>query len=152
MSEAVADRNVPRGALIAAAALVAFSIAAAGVGRLTGVGAVRADRTAPEQATALRFEDRADGSIAVIEPDAGRLVGSIAPGQDGFVRTALRSLAFDRQRHSIGSEPVFLVRRWPNGQVTLDDPSTGRSVDLAAFGKSNMQLFANLMTTRGSNP
>jgi putative photosynthetic complex assembly protein len=149
MSESVANRNVPRGAILGAAALIAFAIASAGVSRLTGLGAVHADHIAPVQTTAFRFEDRADGGISVIAPENGAVVGVISAGVDGFVRTVLRSLAFDRRRHNVGPGPAFLITRWSDGHATLDDPATGRRVDLAAFGVANMHSFAKLMTLRG---
>lgn len=152
MSEAVADRNVPRGALIGAAALISFAILAAAVGRVTGFGAVRAGYSAPVSSVALQFKDRQDGGISVIAPESGEVVGVIEAGTDGFVRTALRSLAYDRQRRGVGSAPAFVIATWPNGQTTLDDPSTGRRVELAAFGVGNMQTFARLTTQRGDKP
>jgi putative photosynthetic complex assembly protein len=150
MSEAVADRNIPRGAIVGAAALIAFALAMASVGRLTGLGAVHTDYTTAAQTTAFRFEDRADGGISVIAPESGAVIGVVPAGTDGFVRTVLRSLAFDRQRHNVGSGPSFIITRWSDGHATIDDPTTGRRVDLAAFGLANMQTFANLMTMRGS--
>lgn len=152
MSEAVADRNVPRGALIGAAALISFAILAASVARLTDIGAVRGNYSAPLSAVALRFEDRPDGGISVIAPETGAVVGVVEAGTDGFVRTVLRSMAFDRQRRGVGSGPPFIVVKWPNGQSTLDDPSTGRRIDLAAFGADNMRSFAKLMKTQGERP
>ena len=92
MSAAVADRNVPRGALIGAAALICFAIAAAATGRATGIGAVRTDYSAPTHTVALRFEDRSDGGISVIAPETGAVVGTVEVGTDGFIRTVLRSM------------------------------------------------------------
>ena len=152
MNEAVADRNVPRGALIGAAALISFAILAAALGRVTGFGAVRSGYTEPLSSVALQFRDRPDGGISVVEPGTGSIVGVIEMGTDGFVRTVLRSLAFDRQRRGVGSGPPFIIARWPNGQSTLDDPSTGRRIELAAFGVANMRIFANLTTARGNQP
>jgi len=152
MSEAVADRNVPRGALIGAAALISFALVAAAVGRVTGVGTVRAGYSAPLHTVALRFEDRPDGGISVIAPETRSVVGSIEVGTDGFVRTVLRSMAFDRQRRGIDSGPPFVIAKWPNGHATLDDPATGRRVDLVAFGAANMQTFTKLMTAQGERP
>jgi putative photosynthetic complex assembly protein len=149
MSEAVADRTVPRGAILGAAALIIFAMVVASAGRLTGIGAVRADYAKSVQTTSFRFEDRPDGGISVIAPETGAVVGVVPAGTDGFVRTVLRSLAFDRKRHHAGSEPAFLITKWADGHSTLDDPVTGRRVDLAAFGAANMQTFANLLTMRG---
>jgi hypothetical protein len=70
-SHAEAEIMIPKGALRAAFALVAFALLAAGVGRITGLGTVRNDHVATVQSVALRFEDRADGGIAVVSPDSG---------------------------------------------------------------------------------
>lgn len=149
MGHVVAAQHVPRGALFGAAALIAFAIMAAAIGRHTGIGAVHPGYSAPVSSIALRFEDRPDGGISVIAPETGATVGVIEAGTDGFVRTVLRSMAFDRQRRGIGSGPAFVVVKWPSGQSTLDDPSTGRRVDLAAFGAANMQTFARLINAQG---
>ena len=61
-----------------AAALIGFSIVAASLGRLTGVGAVRADYGSTVQTTPFRFEDRTDGGISVIAPETSRRTTSSA--------------------------------------------------------------------------
>src|SRR5215831_16243803 len=152
MGAAVAERMVPRGAIFGAAALIGFSLVAASLGRLTGVGTVRTDYASKVQSMSFRFEDRADGGISVIAPETGATIGVVPAGTDGFVRTVLRSLAFDRQRHGVGSGPAFIIARWSDGHSTIDDPSTGRRVDLAAFGVANMQSFEHLVAMRGAKP
>ncbi|CCD96360.1 conserved hypothetical protein [Bradyrhizobium sp. ORS 375] len=140
------DIVIPKGALRAAFALVIFSLVAAGVGRWTGVGTVHTDHAAAVQTVALRFEDRPDGGISVVSPDSGKVVGIVEAGGDGFLRTVLRSMAFDRQRHAIGSGPAFTINRWADGRMSLDDPATGRRVDLGPFGDDNKRRFTELMT------
>jgi putative photosynthetic complex assembly protein len=152
MSEAIANRMVPRGAILGAAALIGFSLVAASVGRLTGVGAVRTEYVNTVQTASFRFEDRTDDGISVIAPETGATIGVVPAGTDGFVRTVLRSLAFDRQRHGVGAGPAFIIARWSDGHSTIDDPSTGRRVDLAAFGVANMQSFEHVMAMRGVKP
>jgi putative photosynthetic complex assembly protein len=152
MSEAAANRMVPQGAIIGAAALIAFSLLAAGVGRLTGMGAVHTDHLSAVRTLSFRFEDRTDGGIAVIAPETGATIGVVPAGTDGFVRTVLRSLAFDRQRHGVGAGPAFIVATWSDGRSTIDDPTTGRRVDLAAFGDANMKAFEHLVAMRGAKP
>lgn len=152
MSDIAVNRMVPPGAIIGAAALIAFSLVAAGVGRVTGVGAVRTDYVSTVKTIAFRFEDRADGGISVIAPETGAVIGVVPAGTDGFVRTVLRSLAFDRRRHGVGSGPAFVIATWSDGHSTIDDPTTGRRVDLAAFGDANMQAFEHLVTMRGVQP
>ncbi|CAL75525.1 conserved hypothetical protein [Bradyrhizobium sp. ORS 278] len=140
------DIVIPKGALRAAIALVLFSLVAAGVGRWTGVGAVHTDHVAAVQTVALRFVDRPDGGISVVAPDSGKVVGVVEAGGDGLLRTVLRSMAFDRQRHAIGSGPAFTINRWADGRMSLDDPSTGRRVDLGPFGNDSKRRFTELMT------
>jgi len=152
MGEIAADQNVPKGAILGAFALIAFALVSVSAARLTGMGTVHFDHANPVRSTSLRFEDRPDGGIAVIAPGSGVVLGVIEPGIDGFIRTVLRSLAFDRQRHHIGSGPAFTLNEWSDRHATLDDPSTGRSVDLVAFGKTNMQAFSNLMIMVGGKP
>jgi putative photosynthetic complex assembly protein len=152
MSEAVAVRMVPRGALLGAAALIGFSLVVASLGRLTGVGTVHTDYARTVQTMSFRFEDRTDGGISVIAPETGAAIGVVPAGVDGFVRTVLRSLAFDRQRHGVGAGPAFIIAKWADGHSTIDDPTTGRRVDLAAFGAANMQAFQHLVAMRGDKP
>ena len=152
MGAAVAERMVPRGAILGATALIGFSLVVASVGRLTGVGTVRTDYTRTMQTMSFRFEDRADGGISVIAPESGAILGVVPAGTDGFVRTVLRSLAFDRQRHGVGAGPAFVIARWSDGHSTIEDPATGRRVDLAAFGLANMQAFEHLVAMRGDEP
>ena len=152
MSGAVAERMVPRGAILGAAALIGFSLIVASAGRLTGVGTLRTDYARTEQSLSFRFEDRADGGISVIAPESGATIGVVPAGTDGFVRTVLRSLAFDRQRHGVGAGPAFVIARWSDGHSTIDDPATGRRVDLAAFGLANMRAFEHLVAMRGDKP
>ena len=148
MSEAVAGRMVPRGALLGAAALIGFSLVAASLGRFTGVGTTHVDYAGTVQTLSFRFEDRTDGGISVIAPETGATIGVVPSGTDGFVRTVLRSFAFDRQRHGIGAEPAFIIAKWADGHSTIDDPTTGKRVDLAAFGNINMQAFEHLIAMR----
>jgi putative photosynthetic complex assembly protein len=94
----------------------------------------------------LRFEDRTDGSIAVIDYQTKQQVDVII-GEAGFVRGALRTLAQERKRREISSEPPFELIARQDGRLTLADPSTGRMIDLESFGLINSQHFARLLRT-----
>jgi len=94
----------------------------------------------------LRFEDRTDGSIAVIDYQNKQQVDVIT-GEAGFVRGALRTLAQERKRREISSEPPFELIARQDGRLTLADPSTGRMIDLESFGAINSQHFARLLRT-----
>jgi putative photosynthetic complex assembly protein len=150
MSHSHAQQPFPRAVLIGAALLVALAIALAGMARTTGIGATRlVTASAVVASRDLRFADRPDGSIAVTEAASGQTIAIVAPGTNGFVRGAMRGLARERKRQDIGAVPPFRLAEWSDGRMTLEDPATGRVIDLAAFGAVNAEAFARLMSAKG---
>jgi putative photosynthetic complex assembly protein len=145
MSEAAHNLHVPKGALIAAAAVVLFTIAAAATTRLTGVGHSRMTPPATVESVDLNFEDSPDGAVLVYRTADRGLLRSLPPGESGFVRVVLHGLARERQLAGIGSQPPFLLARHVNGQYTLTDSATKKVIDLNAFGADNLRAFAQLM-------
>lgn len=151
MSESSFDRgNAPRGPLLAAAALVIIALLTVAAVRITGVGIVKVADAAAVSTRDFRFEDRPDGSIAVIDPADSRVVETVAPGTNGFLRSTLRGLARERKRQGIGAEPSFRLIGRADGRLTLEDPATGRRVDLESFGPTNAAVFAQLMLAKAS--
>lgn len=136
---------IPRGFLIAAAALVLVSMVLALFARLTDIGAVRAAQPPVRQSIELRFEDRAGGALAVVDAQSDRLLKIIEPGKDGFVRVAIRGLAFDRKARGAAMEPHFQLGRADDGSYWLRDQATGRALRLEAFGHSNAAAFAQFL-------
>jgi putative photosynthetic complex assembly protein len=67
-------------------------------------------------------------------------------GTNGFVRGVLRGLARERRLNDVGAQPPFQLTRWSDGRLSLDDPATGRRIDLVAFGPTNAGAFAQLLT------
>ena len=142
----------PRKVLIAAATLIVLTITLAASARWSGWGSSREPEAAANQSRELRFEDLADGSIAVYQAKDGRLVDTLAPGTNGFVRIVMRSLARERRINALGPQIPFRLVRWEDGRLSVDDPATGRHIDLGAFGAANTQSFARLMTAGGNSP
>jgi len=136
----------PRAPLIGAGALVAFSLVAAITGRMTGSHAIAVSETAVAVRD-LRFEDRADGAVVVSDADDDRTV-KVVTGQNGFLRGTLRGLARTRKSEGIGPAAPFRLAAWSDGRLTLDDPSTGRHVELEAFGPTNTAVFGRLLDLR----
>ncbi len=91
----------------------------------------------------LHFEDRPDGSIAVLEAPSRREVARFE-GEQGFARGVLRTLAHARQRRGIGPQDPFTLTGLANGRLTLADPATGERIDLESFGPTNRAVFARL--------
>lgn len=137
--------GIPRGPLIGALALVAFAIVVTTGSRLTEVGTLRSPEPAPVESRTLVFKDRHDGAVVVMDVSADQEVAVLPPGTNGFIRGTLRGLARERRMHDIGMSPPFLLTRSTDGRVTLQDPSTGRQIDLDAFGPTNAGAFAKLL-------
>jgi putative photosynthetic complex assembly protein len=147
----MADTAFPRGPLIAVGALLLTTLAAVGAARLDGA-TPRVQPDAPAVSLReLRFEDRPDGSIAVIDARDGQLVQRVE-GESGFVRGTLRGLARERQRMGHGpQQPFHLVQR-ADGRLTLIDPVSGARVDLESFGPTNAGHFARWVSPARSTP
>lgn len=104
---------------------------------------VREPDASPVQVLQLRFEDRQDGSIAVIDYKTGKQIDSVQ-GEAGFVRGTLRGLAQERIRRGLDSGPPFELIYRADGRLTLTDTATGRMVDLESFGPTNAGTFFKL--------
>jgi putative photosynthetic complex assembly protein len=150
MSAAIHEPVVSKGGILAAVALILFALAAVTTVRLTGVGEVRMTLPAATESRDLRFEDGKNGAVLVFDARDSQLVDTLAPGSNGFIRVVLRGLARERKLGGIGAQPPFRLTRFVNGQITLTDTSTGKQIDLDAFGSSNTEAFAQLMNLRGN--
>ena len=93
----------------------------------------------------LRFADRSDRGIDVIDAASGAVVAELAPGTHGFIRGMMRGLSRDRRVHRVGPEAPFTLARWSDGRYSVTDPSTGNVLHLAAFGFANVKEFADLL-------
>lgn len=96
-------------------------------------------------ARTLHFEDRSDGGIAVLDAATGAEVAQVSPGTNGFLRSTLRGLARERKLRGLGAAPPFVLALRSDGRLTIDDPATGRHVDLNAFGATNAAVFRHFL-------
>ncbi len=105
----------------------------------------------PPPATAVRtadllMQDNSDGGVTVTQAGTGRLVTTLQPKTNAFVRVLLTGLVRERRREGEGSHAVpFHLTRWSDGRLTLDDTATGRLIELEAFGQTNEAAFAQLL-------
>jgi putative photosynthetic complex assembly protein len=140
---APAPDSFPRWVLWSAGGLIAFSLVSVGLVQITG-NAPRHQVAKGAVERELRFEDRPDGGIAVIDGRTGQPVAALH-GEQGFVRGALRALARERRSRDLGSELPFQLVAHADGRLTLVDPATGKRVDLESFGPTNAGEFARLL-------
>ena len=150
MSQAIHEPVVPRGGVFAAAALILFALAAVTTVRLTGVGGIHMTLPAAVESRDLRFEDGQNGAVLVFDASDQRLIDTLSPGSNGFIRVVMRGLARERRLGDIGAQPPFRLTRYAGGQITLTDTSTDKQIDLGAFGSSNTESFARLMNLRSA--
>jgi putative photosynthetic complex assembly protein len=115
-------------------------------------GARRARLAAPpapvepaRESLAIRFEDRPSGAIAILDATTGREVSTVPPRTGGFVRGVLRGMFRTRKLESMGRDARFVLAREASGRLSLEDPETGRRVDLDSFGPTNSAAFAGLL-------
>jgi len=135
---------LPRGALLAIGGVLLASVVAVAAVRLSGV-TIREPDEAAVAMRELRFEDRADGSVIVIDAPSQTVIHTMV-GENGFFRGALRGLARERKRNGLGSEQPFQLIGRADGRLTLVDPATGQRIDLESFGPTNAAVFARFMT------
>ncbi|MFM9927321.1 photosynthetic complex assembly protein PuhC [Variovorax sp. H27-G14] len=138
---------IPRGMLIALGAVVLSTLVGVSFVRFTGIGVVHVPQARAVSVREFRFEDLASGGIEVRDARTGRVVHEVAPETNGFLRGTMRGLARERHRRGIGPETPFVMTGHADGKLTLEDPTTGRSVDLGSFGPTNAAAFAALMTS-----
>ena len=142
--EAVSVDILPRGVLMAIGGVLLASVIAVAAVRISGT-TIRVPDEAAVAMRELRFEDRPDGSVVVIDAPTRTVIHTMT-GENGFFRGALRGLARERKRNGLGPEPSFQLIGRADGRLTLVDPATGQRIDLESFGPTNAAVFARFMT------
>ena len=89
----------------------------------------------------LLFRDVAGGDILITDATTGEHVAQIQ-GEQGFVRGILRALNRSRKMRGLGPDGTFDLTRFGDGRLVISDRSTGESLDLGAFGPTNIGSFA----------
>lgn len=146
MSNHIHKQTIPRAALLGAAVLIASTVALASNAKQSRseLASVTSE-PAPLVALQVRFADRADGALLMIDAPTGRELAEMAPGSNNFVRGVLRGMFRVRKLESKGHDAPFILSREANGRRTLFDPETARRVDLDSFGPTNSAAFVALL-------
>ncbi|QYK40600.1 MAG: photosynthetic complex assembly protein [Paracoccaceae bacterium] len=138
------DREmIPRVLLRAMAALVAATLAVVSFAVLTGRDTV--GQPAPAAILSERTIALIGGgaqAVTVLDAD-GNVLADLAHG--GFVTVVQNGLMTTRRRHGLSPDlPVRLVA-YANNRLAIEDPLTGWSVELYAFGGDNRAAFERLL-------
>ncbi len=103
----------------------------------------------PVAERALSFADE-DGRIVIRDGEDGEVLDTLGQGEGSFMRQTVRQLARARTRTGGSKEIPFILRGQENGRLLLEDPVTGQSVDLTAFGRTNAGAFARFLEPESS--
>ncbi|KWV90914.1 photosynthetic complex assembly protein PuhC [Erythrobacter sp. YT30] len=107
---------------------------------------VRAEAGTKEVATRqIQFFDAEGGMVRVEDAETGAVIGEYDRGTGGFVRQTARALVHQRRIRGIGAETGFELIEWDDGALTLLDPATDKSIELASFGPDNRKIFADML-------
>lgn len=96
----------------------------------------------------LRFENRAGGSLAVVDVATGRLAGVVPTVSEGFVPGVMHGMDVTRKRFGIDTARAYQLTEMTDGRVLLTDPSTRTEVDLESFGHGNAGSFVAFLHGR----
>lgn len=146
--------EVPKGALIMAAALVGIALlltASVRLGLLSPEAVPAAERAAAGAeivaSRSLQFYDQPDGAVRIEDTETGetlQLIESETEG-GGFIRGVMRGLARERRLRGVGDVAPFSLTLWEDGSLSLRDVATGRTIEIGAFGPDNRATFAALL-------
>ncbi len=147
MSQSVRN-DVPRAAIIGAAVMISIVMAAVGTAQFEKLHNPSPPPVIDESQISavrdLRFIEGVTGVTVVYDAQSGQPIENLREN-DGFIRTVLASMAFDRSRQKINEVPVFRLVRWKDGRVSLQDKTIGRQINLGAFGGPNKAVFERFL-------
>lgn len=139
------------GSLVLAVVALVAAVRAGAIAPAPSASALRTERhVAPANSRLLRFEDAPAGRIRVTDATTGATVATLTQADGGFVRGVLRAMARERRAHMAGPESPFRLIQWQDGELSLTDPATGRTIELGGFGPTNVAAFARLLGPGGA--
>jgi putative photosynthetic complex assembly protein len=133
---------IPKGLLRGMIALVFTAVALVSYASITK----RPLEGVPEASTMVRerfliLEGKSAQAVTVKTPD-GQLLVDLPHG--GFVTVIQSGVATERRRQGVTDNPPVRLVQYANNRLVLEDPSTGWSAELYAFGSDNKAAFERL--------
>lgn len=144
MSESLGAK-IHRRAVIACCAIAVSTFIAAAAVKITGSGSYYAPETDAVTMVELRFEDEADGVVAVFDDATGERLIEYGLDEGVFVRSVMRGVARQRRLHGYGQDAPVELSRHEDGQIWLLDPASGTQIYLGAFGPDNVGAFEEIL-------
>ncbi|MEL6196749.1 MAG: photosynthetic complex assembly protein PuhC [Pseudomonadota bacterium] len=86
-----------------------------------------------------------DSGLIVRDVDTGEEVAALIDADGGFIHNVVRVLNKERRRYGVGPDEPYAITGYINGRVSITDLSTGRVIDINAFGSNQVDSFRNLL-------
>jgi putative photosynthetic complex assembly protein len=103
----------------------------------------------PIQVKVLKFEDRLDGGVTVIDATTNQII-DVVQGEAGFVRGILRTVARERRIRGLGKEDPVNLMAFNDGRLVLLDPLTNTQIELESFGSQNVESIKVFLKNNNS--
>ncbi len=84
-----------------------------------------------------------DAQAVTVRNADGTLLADLPHG--GFITVIQNAMARERLVHRIEGNPPLNIVRYANGRLVAEDPATGWSAELYAFGAENKAAFERLL-------
>lgn len=140
------ERPIPPAIIIGGGLVMAVSLLIVGSARL-GL-APRQLRPAASAVAAYDFRVSAPdaaGFQTVLSARDGRAVAPLSGRGDDFLPSLVDKLRQERALKGVRGDAPFRLVRFADGRVSLEDPSTGRELNLESFGSVNEADAARLI-------
>lgn len=137
---------IPRGLLIAMAALALSALAMTSFSVLTNrphEGVPLASQ--PVSETWFVLEGQSAQAVTVRDRD-GKLLLDLPHG--GFITVIQNAMTRARTVAGVTGNPPMKVVRYENGRLVAEDPASGWSAELYAFGDDNKAAFERLLSSQ----
>lgn len=134
---------IPTALLRAMFALALASLAIATWAVLSGRPPVGQPSTSEVVASRAIILEGRDAQAVTIRNADGTLLADLPHG--GFITVIQNAMARERLTHGVQGNPPLNIVRYANGRLAAEDPATGWSAELYAFGSDNKAAFERLL-------
>jgi putative photosynthetic complex assembly protein len=141
---------IPKGLLRAMLGLVLLSLAFTTYAVVTHRPLVGVPAPGQIVGTRAIILDGHDAQAVTVRSPEGAVLADLPHG--GFVTVIQNALATERHRHGIDPLLPVNIVKYDNGRFTVEDPATGWSAELYAFGGDNKAAWERLYQTTGTTP
>jgi len=136
---------IHRRAVFACCVLAVLTVVMTAIIQWTGSGRYYSPQADAVAVAELRFEDEADGVVAVYDAATGARLIEYGMDEGAFVRSVMRGIARQRRMRGEGQAVPVVLSELTDGQLWLTDPTNEIEIYLGAFGPDNSSAFAELL-------